>query len=277
MASHRSKLSLITALVIVSLLFVNFPVAALAGTATGNNAASAAAGVTRQPSAPNVTATVGTGGTYLTLKAAFDDINSGVLTDTVQLDIIGDTTETVPAVLNASGSGSASYTSVLIQPSGGAWTISGAIAAGSPLIDLNGADNVTIDGLNTGGNALTIANTTASATSGTSTIRFQADATNNTLTNLSILGSGSMAVGTNGGNIWFGAAAISTGNDNNTVSNNIIGPAGTNLPTKGIYFNGSTTTAALNNSGIVVTGNNIYDYFGAAVSSAGIYRFGREH
>lgn len=122
--------------------------------------------------APTVTKTVGSGGDYATLKAAFDDINNGTLTGSVQLDVIGDTTETAPAVLNASGSGSASYTAVLIQPSGGAArTISGAIAAGNPLIDLNGADNVTIDGLNSGGNSLTIANTTVSATSGTSTER----------------------------------------------------------------------------------------------------------
>ena len=74
---------------------------------------------------PTVIATVGSGGMYLTLKAAFDDINAGAggLTGAIQLDVVGDATETAPAVLNASGSGSASYTSVLIQPSGGAWTI----------------------------------------------------------------------------------------------------------------------------------------------------------
>ena len=44
---------------------------------------------------------------------------------------------------------------------------SGAAVAGSPMIDLSGADNVTFDGLNVGGNQLIIANTTISATSGT--------------------------------------------------------------------------------------------------------------
>ena len=47
---------------------------------------------------------------------------------------------------------------------------------------------------------------------------------------------------------------------------------GTNLPTKGIYCNGSTTTAAIGNSGIVIDNNNIYDYFGAAVSERGRLR-----
>ncbi len=230
-------------------------------------------GATR-PAAPTVVKSVGAGGDYATLALAFADINAGVLTGDIQLDIISDTTETATAVLNASGSGSASYTSVVIQPLGGAWTISGAATAGLPLIDLNGADNVTIDGLNTGGNALTIANTTASATSGTSTIRFQTDATNNTITNASILGSSTMNTTTNGGTIWFGAGAVATGNDNNVISNCNIGPAGANLPTKAIYGNGTTTTTTLYNSGIQITGNNIYDYFNAAAASHGIYLAG---
>ena len=72
--------------------------------------------------APTVTKTVGTtGADYATLAAAFTDINNGVLTGAVQLDVIDNTTEPAAgAILNASGSGSASYTAVLIQPSGGA-------------------------------------------------------------------------------------------------------------------------------------------------------------
>lgn len=108
---------------------------------------------------------VSTGGpptSYVTLKDAFDAINAGTHTGTITIAITADTAETAPAVLNASGSGAASYTAIGLSPSGGAMrTISGAIAAGSPLIDLNGADNITIDGLNTGGNGLTISNTTA--------------------------------------------------------------------------------------------------------------------
>ena len=63
------------------------------------------------------------------------------------MDIVGDTTEVGTATLNASGTGGSSYTSILIRPSGDvARTITGALAL--PLIDLNGADAVTIDGLN---------------------------------------------------------------------------------------------------------------------------------
>ncbi len=212
---------------------------------------------------------------YPSLKDAFDAINAGTHTGTITIDVCGDTNETLTAVLNASGAGSASYSSIVIAPAGGAArTISGAIAAGSPLIDLNGADSVTIDGLNTGGNSLTISNTTVSATSGTSTIRFQTDATGNTITNCSILGSSTMSTTTNGGNIWFGAASTVTGSDNNIISNNNIGPAGANLPTKLIYGNGSTTTATVYNSGIQITGNNLFDYFNAAAQSNAVYLAG---
>ena len=138
---------------------------------------------------------------YATLTAAFAAINAGTHTGTVTVSITADTNEgTGTAILNASGTGAASYTSLSITPSG-ARTITGATTAGNPMIDFNGADNVSIDGLNTGGNSLTISNTAASATSGTSTIRFIGGATSNTITNASILGSATMVVGTNGGNI----------------------------------------------------------------------------
>ncbi|MFN8547356.1 MAG: FlgD immunoglobulin-like domain containing protein [Candidatus Eisenbacteria bacterium] len=221
----------------------------------------------------DVTASVGTpAASYTTLKGAFDAINAGTHGGVIGIGISGNTTETAPAVLNASGSGSASYTSITVNPTGGAArTISGAIAAGSPLIDMNGADNVTFDGLNSGGNSLTISNTTASSTSGTSTIRFIGGATSNTITRCSVLGSGNMSVATNGANIFFSTDANTTnGNDNNTISNCDIGPAGANLPSKGILGNGSTTTTAIGNSGIVIDNNNIFDVFAAAVTSAGV-------
>ena len=222
----------------------------------------------------SVSGGTGLAATYTSLTNAgglFAAINATAQTgNNIVVSITGDmTSEAGTTSLNAGA-----WASITISPSGGAArTISGAVTAGSPLINLNGADNVTINGLNTGGNSLTISNTTASATSGTATIRFIADATGNTITNCSVLGSGSMAVGTNGGNIFF-STGTTTGNDNNTISNCNIGPAGSNLNSKAIYGNGSTTTTAIGNSGISITNNNISDYFGAAVSSAGIYTAG---
>lgn len=210
-----------------------------------------------------VSATSGTTiGSYATLKAAFDAINAGTHKGTINISVYGNTTETASAVLNASGSGSASYTAINIKPAGGASrTISGAITAGSPLIDLNGADYVTIDGLNSGGNSLSISNTTVSATSGTSTIRFIADATNNTITNCTLLGSSTIQ-----GVIFF-STGTTTGNISNTISNNNIGPAGTNYPIYGISSTGTSGTVVNTET---ITGNNIYDFFSASSASIGI-------
>ncbi|MBI5216970.1 MAG: proprotein convertase P-domain-containing protein [Ignavibacteriae bacterium] len=230
-------------------------------------------GSTKPFSLNSVDATVGaTGATYTTLKGAFDAINAGTLTGTINLYVVDNTSETTADTLKASGIGSASYVSITIKPSGGASrTLSSAAPAGSAFIHFAGADNVTIDGLNSGGNSLTISNTTSSATSGTSTIKFMEGATNNTVTNCTVLGSFSASVATNGGNIFFSTdGTTANGNDNNTISYCNIGPAGSNLPTKGILGNGSTGTTAIGNSGIVIDNNNIYDYFGAAVTSAGV-------
>jgi hypothetical protein len=205
---------------------------------------------------------------YARLQFAFNAINSGTHTGTITIDVCGNTTETGTASLNASGSGSANYTSITIRPVG-ARTISGSIA-GAALIQLNGADNVTINGLNSGGNSLTISNTSTSNTAGTSTIRLVNDATNNTITNCTIQGSSTTAPSTNGGTIFI-STATSSGNDNNTFSNNKIGPAGTNLPTKAVYAAGSTGTTAAYNNNITFSNNEIFDYFSNSTSSFGVY------
>ena len=204
---------------------------------------------------------------YATLKAAFDAINPGVFhTGAITISILNDLNEgTNTAQLNQV----AGVTSVLIQPAGcAARTITGATTAANALVYLNGADNVTIDGLNTNGNSLTITNTTVSGLANTCTILFQTDATSNTITNCSVLGSATMPVTTAGGNIWFGATLTgTTGNDNNTISNCFIGPAGANLPSKAICFTGTPATP---NDNITINNNNIYDFFSASVTSSGI-------
>ncbi|MBK8546784.1 MAG: hypothetical protein IPL63_05165 [Saprospiraceae bacterium] len=95
----------------------------------------------------DLTATAGTptGGPWTTLKAAFDAINAGTHQGSIVISISANTTETAVCVMNSSGAGSASYTDILIKPTATA-TISGATATGRGLIELNGADNVTIDG-----------------------------------------------------------------------------------------------------------------------------------
>lgn len=209
---------------------------------------------------------VGTGQTYTTLKAAFDAINAGTLTGNIILQITSNITETASASLNASGSGSASYTSVTINPGGGAArTVTGNIA--TSLLSLNGADNVTVDGLNSGGNSLTFYN---SNTTGV-TILFTNDATNNIVTKCTVRGACSANTFTEiRGVISFGrGAAGGTGNDNNTISQCDIREGNNSI------WGYNNVTGSVNEN-ITISGCNIYDYYSVAAgtfTSSGIYAY----
>jgi hypothetical protein len=210
-----------------------------------------------------VSGSTGANGTYASLTqaaGAFAAINAAgsqsgnniVITITANV-----TTENGANSLN-----SGTWTSLTITPSG-ARTLSGTVAL--PLINLNGADNVTIDGINSGGNTLTISNLSTSATAGTSAIRLIADASNNTIIDCIISGS---STGAATGVIIF-STGTTTGNDNNVISYNTIGPAGANLPTNAIYSAGTST--GVDNSSNSISYNNIQDYYNAAAASNGIF------
>ncbi|MCX6156947.1 MAG: T9SS type A sorting domain-containing protein [Ignavibacteriae bacterium] len=219
-----------------------------------------------------VTATSGTlNGHAMTLKDVFDGINAGIYKGDIAIKISGSTTETATAALYQSGytggGGTSSYTSVNIYPTVTGLSISGNLA--TPLIDLNGADNVTIDGRvnQTGNTDLTISNTNTSTTAGTSTIRFINDASINTVKYCTIKGSETVInTASAGSGTLFFSTGTSTGNITNTITYNTITSAGANLPFNAIYSYG---TAAKENSGISITNNNIQDYSGA--SPNGIY------
>jgi|GEM_PF-1758412 len=195
-------------------------------------------------------------------------ISLGALTGNISVYVAGNCNETTSVVIPASGSGAANYTSITIKPYGGFGRIISGNLVG-PLISLNGADYVTFDGVNTGGNSLTIQNGSASGSMLTSTIRFSNDAEHNTITRCTILGSSTVAPDIEGGTICFSTAS-SGGNDFNTVSNCNIGPAGSNLPTKGIYANGTPAFSGHNND-ILIENNNIYNFFSPTVDSSGLY------
>ena len=173
--------------------------------------------------------------TYTTLKAAFDAINAGTHQGNITIGISASTTETASAVLNSSAAGSALYTSVLIQPTVDGVSISGASAQGRGLIELNGADDVTIDGdnPNTAGinRNLTITNTALNTVIHTSVIRLAVattvitSANNNTVRNLIVNGS---ATGRNDA-----LATLTTGSENASY---------------GIYVGGGASTASSTNA-----------------------------
>lgn len=96
----------------------------------------------------NVAATAGTPtGTYATVSAAFAAINLGTHQGVVNLTISANTTEPAAVVALLASGGTSNYTAVNIKPSGNVTVNSAAIpTTNRGLIELNGADNVTIDG-----------------------------------------------------------------------------------------------------------------------------------
>ncbi|MCX6247165.1 MAG: hypothetical protein NTW10_05480 [Bacteroidetes bacterium] len=209
------------------------------------------------------TRTVGSGGNYATLKAAFDAINTGTITGSINLQVISNTTETASASLNASGSGSANYSSVTIYPTGSGYTISGNL--NTPLIDLNGADNLILDGrVNATGTSkdLTITNTSTGAAA--STLRFIESAENNTVKYCTVKGSTTNPVS---GIFYFSTATAGNGNDGNTVDNNNITSDAAGRPVNAIYALGS---AGYENSGNIISNNNVFNFLRNGTASNGI-------
>lgn len=204
---------------------------------------------------------------YSNLKGAFDQINEGKHQGAIDIYIQESVVETSAAVLNASGSGNANYASVYIRPTNTGISISGDIA--TPLIDLNGADNVTIDGrVNATGSTvdMLIHNASTSSASGISTIRLINDAQSNTIKYCTVKGAETKSVG---GVIYFATSNSHYGNDDNIIEyNNITSSTDANRPKNIIYSEG---TSGKDNSGNIIRNNNIYDFFKHSSASSGIY------
>lgn len=144
-------------------------------------------GITKSVDAQvNVNATVGTlTGSYTTLNAAFTAINAGTHKGIINISIVGNTIEpATPDPLLKSDGTTSIYTAITIKPSGGNFTINSAAApvANRGIIELAGADNVTIDGddpLTAGTQNLSIVSVT-STTAGIGCIRLSSNSTTGT-------------------------------------------------------------------------------------------------
>ena len=181
-------------------------------------------------------------GNYLSINDAFAAINAGTHSGSIDISINANTTEpATPTALAASGQGTASYTDIIIRPTA-VVTVSGATVTGRGTIELDGADNVTIDGsIAPGGTSrdLTIQNTAAITVSATAVVRLIGRTTlglgvnNCTIKNCNIIGntpgnsglSGSTVTSSIG--IYAGGTSItSTGAgsdyDNLTIENNSV-------------------------------------------------------
>jgi len=192
-----------------------------------------------QKSAAQVTVTATAGipaGSYTTLKAAFDAINTGDHKGDIIINITASTNEgTTPATLNSSDADPASYTSVLIQPTANNVVVSGNPAAGFAVIQLNGSDNVTINGdnPNIGGQAraLTVNNTAAASSVGNACIRVCTSSSIINADNISILN------------------CVLNGN---VVNGNVSSPGSSSGTSFGIYVGGNAG-ATVNAAPVAIT------------------------
>lgn len=217
----------------------------------------------------SLTATAGTpAGNYSTLKQSFDAINAGTHRGTIVISLTANSTETASAVLYQSGYNNlSSYIAVRLQPATSNLSISGNFEA--PLIDLNGADNITIDGRVNGSGTtknLSLINTSSTDSAGNCTVRFINDAANNTIKYCNIKGS---TTDDGGGIIFFSTTNGTAGNDNNLIDNNdITNAADAMRPLNAVYSFGTWGKA---NSGNIISNNNIFNYFHRNFTSNGLY------
>ncbi len=200
---------------------------------------------------------------YTTVKGAFDAINAGTHQGAINIEVCLSTTEgTTPATLNSSGAGAAVYTSVNLRPLADGLTVTGNPATGLGVIQLKGADNVTIDGDNpnsAGTNRnLTIANTNTTTAIAGSVIRIATAATvvtsadNNTIRNLVL-----------NGNVTAGNAAAITSATGSSNSSFVIyaggngGASATDAPTAITSVTTNTAPSGTTINNLVISNNSL--------------------
>lgn len=215
------------------------------------------------------TVTIGAGGTYPSLTGAgglFAAINAGGLSDnTVATIIDASVTETGSNALNQIAYGCSGPVTLTIKPQTTA-TLTGSVASGA-LIRLNSADNVIIDGSNSGGTdrSLTIINsaTTAPTAIWLSNTGAGAGATNNTIKNC-IINVTSATSATAYGISVSGATIGSAGadNDNVTIQNNLI--TSRNI---GIYANGSAAISEGGLDNLNISGNTFNSFSSSTLAT----------
>ncbi|AWG20476.1 hypothetical protein FFWV33_02490 [Flavobacterium faecale] len=201
-------------------------------------------------------------GSYSKVSGAFTAINSYDQTGKdVVVTLIGSTTEDVTATLNQGA-----WTSLKMYPTKAGVYVSGDLA-GAPLLHLNGADNVTIDGrVNQTGTtkSMSITNNSTSNTVGTATVRLSNSAELNTLKYLNINGSSNSATN---GIVEFGTSTTGNGNDSTILEYNAITNAAGNRAINAIY---SLGTVGRENSSNSIRNNTIFDFVNNNSSSNGI-------
>lgn len=203
---------------------------------------------------------------YVTLKDAIDKINDGTWTGDLTIKINSSTTETASIVLNASGTGLANYSRLLIYPQASGVSVTGNLNA--PLFSFNGADNVTINGsvyLNNTTPSLTFVNNSTGTSA--STLKFSESAQNNCVQYCVLKGNPASATQ---GVVLFSTSATGTGNSTDTIANCKISGNGSTSATRPYNAVYSAGTSGRENTGIVLSSNEIFDFLNPGFASNGI-------
>ena len=221
-----------------------------------------------------VTVSGGATATYSNVNAAFAAINAGThfgaITISVTANTIEGATGYLPTPLLASGQGPANYTSIVLRPTATA-TISGDVATGRGVLELDGVDNFTFDGDMVGGPVqkdLTISCISATNIAATAVIRYIGrttlglGTTNNVVKNCIITGntegndgiSGSTVANSYGIYAGGNTLALTSGGlgenyDNFTITNNEF-----NKAYFGLYIGSSLTNVSNDN----LINNNLF-------------------
>ena len=183
------------------------------------------------------TRTVGSGGDFASLTAAFAYLAANGVNGALALELLPTyptgVTETFP-ITASNFPGNSGTNTITVRPQTGATALSITSANITATIDLNGAKNVIFDGQpgGTGGiKQLTIANTSTSGAA----MRFINDAVADTIQFCTVQG---VTTSTTSGAIVFSTTTGTTGNDNNTITNCDIRDGAT-TPTNTIYSLGT--------------------------------------
>jgi len=231
--------------------------------------------------------TVGPTGTYPTLSGAggaIAAINITGISAPMVIELQSTYTaagETYPIVMNYNACVTATNTLTIRPEAATASPLTITSANTTATVDMNGAFNVIWDGRPGGvgtNKFLIIENTSTTSASAGNAVLLRNDASGNTFTYLDLKAANANAasngtpsvVGAIPGVIAIAGTTGSGGNDNNTISYCDVHSTGANL---GVCIFAASSSAAgtpANNDNNVITNNNIYDFFIAALASAGI-------
>jgi hypothetical protein len=216
-----------------------------------------------KPYPVEVTATGGTpSALYTNLTTAFTAINSGTHTGNILVQVTGDTREAnTGAVLNFAPQAA----SIRIEPVGHVMvSCAASFSTGQSVLRFVNCNNVTIDGLHTIDNSLTISSYSAASLflqPKISAVEFFIGS-NNTVKNCTILGSSTYIYNAFTNTSTLNGQGLNLSSVNNfTVSGCDFGTTGRLNPISAIFGSGNNVN---------ITNNTIHDYFAEDVPSAGI-------